>query len=68
MLSIVEADLSPTTKNALTPLHFAAVSGHVAVIEALYNGGADVTAITEARETPLHAAAILNVAIINALK
>lgn len=49
------ADLNPTSSNAWTPLHFAAMHGSLDVARLLLERGADVNSNTF-RETPLHCA------------
>ena len=53
LITVHMADVHVTSSVGHTPLHNAAVSGHVSVVSALLAAGADVNATTSAGETPL---------------
>ena len=54
------ADVRARDKNEITPLHWAAATGQVAIIELLIAKGADINAKSDEGVTPLYLAAMMN--------
>jgi ankyrin repeat protein len=50
------ADIEAKDREGNTPLHFAGVHDHLPVVKALLSGGADISAVNNLRELPVHRA------------
>lgn len=58
LLNICAQDVHAKVKHGATPLHFAAVQGHVTAVQVLLDSAAQIDAQDSAGMTPMHRAAV----------